>query len=226
MNRRTFLSSAVLAILVAPLAAEGQQAGKVRRIGFMSTSSRETAQRGVQVWLRTLKELGWVEGQNLLIEWRWAEGNLERLPALAAELVSLNVDLIVAVQGDVALAAKKITQTIPIVFVIVSDPVAIGLVASLARPGGNVTGFTLSPGFEIHGKQLELLKEIVPKACPSPKPRPPGKRLIFGLGSGDTLRRTGFWRRTSSTELFGSSCARKSRRKPPISDASARWRTP
>jgi putative ABC transport system substrate-binding protein len=153
-----------LGMLAAPLAADGQQKGKVYRIGFMSTSSYEAAGRPLQVFLRALKELGWVEGQNLLIEWRWAEGNLERLPAFAAELVRLNVDLIVAVQPDGALAAKKETQRIPIVFVLDPDPVARGLVASLARPGGNITGLTTTPTLEIYGKQVELLKETVPAA--------------------------------------------------------------
>jgi putative ABC transport system substrate-binding protein len=158
------LALVAVAVLVATFAAEGQQPGKVYRIGFMSTSSPQAAQRGVQIFLRTLKELSWVEGQNLLIEWRWAEGHLERLPALAAELVRLNVDLIVAVQPDAAVAAKKATTTIPIIFVLDPDPVARGLVASLARPGGNVTGLTISPGVDIVGKQLELLRETLPKA--------------------------------------------------------------
>jgi putative ABC transport system substrate-binding protein len=111
-----------------------------------------------------LRDLGWVEGQNLAIEWRYSGGRAELLPGFAEELVRLGVDLIVVPSTPTALAAKKTTQTIPLVTVAVGDPVALGLVANLARPGGNVTGLTSSVGPEITGKQLELLKEIVPKA--------------------------------------------------------------
>jgi putative ABC transport system substrate-binding protein len=110
-----------------------------------------------------LKDLGWVEGQNIVIEWRFAGGRAERLPDLAAELVRLQVDLIVVPSTPPALAAKNATKTIPIVTVGVGDPVGLGLVASLARPGGNITGLTGVVTPEIAGKQLELLKEAVPK---------------------------------------------------------------
>jgi putative ABC transport system substrate-binding protein len=153
-----------LGILLLPLAAEAQQAGRVYRIGYMSVPSRQSAEHLLPIFLEALREPGWVEGQNLLIEWRWAEGKLERLPDFAAELVRLNVDLIVAPQPASALAAKNATRTIPIVFMFPADPVADGLVASLARPGGNVTGTTGTPTLDIYGKQLELLKETVPKA--------------------------------------------------------------
>jgi putative ABC transport system substrate-binding protein len=111
-----------------------------------------------------LRELGWVEGQNVSIEFRFADGRFDRLPDLAAELVRLKVDLIVAVPTPAALAAKNATGTIPIVMISVSDPVGIGLAASLARPGGNITGGSFSVGTGVIGKQLQLLKEAVPRA--------------------------------------------------------------
>src|SRR5438067_8728335 len=167
MNRRR----AGLALLLGPLtfgaiplAAEAQQAGKVYRIGYLSTPTRESVKNGLEAFLRKLRELGWVEGQNLIIEYRWAEGNVERLPDLAAELVQLKVDLIVAPAGSAALAAKKATSSIPIVMIFPSDPVEMGLVASLRRPGGNITGTTFTPGPEIFGRQLQILKETIPRA--------------------------------------------------------------
>jgi putative ABC transport system substrate-binding protein len=110
-----------------------------------------------------LRELGWVEGQNIVIEYRSAEGRLDRLPDLAAELVQLKVDVIVAAPTGAVLAAKNATGTVPIVGVSLTEPVGIGLIASLARPGGNVTGVSYSVGTDIFGKDLELLKEVVPK---------------------------------------------------------------
>jgi putative ABC transport system substrate-binding protein len=160
MNRRTFFASLAGGILVPPLAAETQQAGKVYRIGYMSIPSRQSAERLMdKVFLLGLRDRGLVEGKNLIIEWRWADGKPERLAAFAAEFIALNVDLIVAPQSDSALAAKRATSTIPIVHVVSGDPVADGLVMSLAHPGGNVTGLTITPGPEIEGKRLELLKE-------------------------------------------------------------------
>jgi putative ABC transport system substrate-binding protein len=168
MNRRDFVVAVVallaLGVAAAPLAAEAQQAGKVYRIGYLSTPTRQSVEHGLQAFLRKLRELGWVEGQNLTIEYRWAEGNVERLPDLAAELVQRNVDVIVAPAGSAALAAKNATSSIPIVMIFPSDPVEIGLVASLKRPGGNITGTTFTPGPEIFGKQLQILKETVPHA--------------------------------------------------------------
>lgn len=163
-SRLVLAVSLTISLFVASLAADAQQPGKVWRIGYMSVPSRQSAEDLIQIFLQALRERGWVEGQNLLIEWRWAEGKLERLPDFAAELVRLNVDLIVAPQPPSALAAKNATRTIPIVFMFSGDPVAEGLVASLARPGGNATGLTFTPTLDILGKQLELLKETVPKA--------------------------------------------------------------
>jgi putative ABC transport system substrate-binding protein len=114
--------------------------------------------------LRALRDLGWVEGQNLIIEYRWAEGKVERLPDLAADLVRRKVDVIVAPAGSSALAAKNATSSIPIVMIFPSNPVEMGLVASLSRPGGNITGTTFTSGPEIFGKQLQILKETIPRA--------------------------------------------------------------
>ena len=154
----------LLAFAVAPLATEAQQAAKVYRVGYLSTPTRESVEHGLAAFLRTLRGLGWIEGQNLIIEYRWAEGNVELLPGLAAELVRNKVDVIVAPAGSAALAAKNATSSIPIVMIFASDPVETGLVASLRRPGGNITGTTFTPGPEIFGKQLQILKEAVPHA--------------------------------------------------------------
>ena len=154
----------LLGLLVAPLDAEAQQAGRMYRIGYLSTPTRESVEHGLEAFLRTLRGLGWIEGQNLIIEYRWAEGDVERLPDLAADLVRRKVDVIVAPAGSAALAAKKATSSIPIVMIFASDPVETGLVASLRRLGGNITGTTFTPGPEIFGKQLQILKEAVPHA--------------------------------------------------------------
>jgi putative tryptophan/tyrosine transport system substrate-binding protein len=164
LDRRTFIGGVVGGLLAAPLAAGAQQAGKVYRIAYLSAPTRESVEQVLQAFLRTLRELGWVEGQNLIIEYRWAEGKIERLPALAAELVQLKVDVIVAPAGSAALAAKNATSSIPIVMIFPADPVELRLIASLARPGGNVTGTTSTPGPEIFGKQLQFLKETIPNA--------------------------------------------------------------
>ena len=164
IDRRTFIGSVVGGILAAPLSAQSQQAGKVYHVGYLSTPTRESVEKGVEAFLRKLRELGWVDGQNLSIEYRWAEGNVERLPELAADLVRRKMDVIVAPAGSAALAAKKATSNIPVVMIFPSDPVETGLVASLSRPGGNVTGTTFTAGPEIFGKQLQILKEAVPRA--------------------------------------------------------------
>jgi putative ABC transport system substrate-binding protein len=160
MERRTFMAMLTGGIVVAPLAAEAQQAAKVARIGYLALN-RAAAPDVLEAFLQGLRDLGYVEGRNLVIEYRDAEGKPERLPALAAELVALKVEVIVAPGTLAALAAKQATRTIPIVFPSVGDPVTDGLVTSLARPGGNVTG--LSPfGEELVGKRLELLTQAVP----------------------------------------------------------------
>jgi putative ABC transport system substrate-binding protein len=148
-------------MLTAPFASLGQQQSKVARIGYLAASSMTDNARYVQAFRESLHELGYVEGKNLLIEYRWAEGNYERLPDLAAELVRLRVDVIVAVGDPVILAARQATSTIPIVMPSVGDPVGRGFVASLARPGGNVTGVS-NLAVALTGKWLEFLKQIVP----------------------------------------------------------------
>jgi ABC-type uncharacterized transport system substrate-binding protein len=162
VDRRGFIAG-TLGLLAAPLAAEAQPAGKVHRIGFLGSGSATGDPRTREAFREGLREFGWVEGQNLVIEYRFAEGQSDRLPDLATELVRLKVDVIAAGPTPPVLAAKKATGTIPIVGMSLTDPVGLGLVASLARPGGNVTGVTYSVGTETFGKGLELLKEAVPK---------------------------------------------------------------
>src|SRR5215813_9183757 len=161
-TRRRFLGALAAGVLAVPSGTRAQQAGKVPHIGWLGGPSRESAQPFVQPFLQGLKELGWVEGQNIVIEWRFGGGQAERLPALAAELVRLNVDLIVVPSTPTAVAARNATKTIPLVSVGGHDPVALGFAASLARPGGNLTGLTASLGPEIEGKRLELLKGTLP----------------------------------------------------------------
>ena len=160
IDRRAFLAGAA-ALLAAPLAAEAQPAGKTYRIGYLASTPPPRGLRHIVV--QGLRELGWVEGKNIEIESRYSEGKYERFPDLAAELVQLGVDVLVASTAPATRAAKEATTTIPIVSVAVQDPVGLGLVRSLARPGGNITGPTLTGGLAIAGKQLELLKETVPK---------------------------------------------------------------
>jgi putative ABC transport system substrate-binding protein len=174
---------AALALLAAPLAAPAQQPGKTARIGFLffvtSPSLDEAFRQG-------LHELGYVEGQNIAIEYRSAEGKDERLPGLAAELVRLKVDVIVAASPPATEAAKGATSTIPIVFAVSGDPVAAGLVASLARPGGNITGLATISG-DVLGKQLELLKGVAPKVsrvAVLQNPSNPGHALMLPQAEG------------------------------------------
>jgi len=151
-------------LLALSFPAAAQQAGKVPRIGFLTLGSGPTSPTSVKEGFRQgLRELGYAEAKNIAIEYRSAEAKLDRLPDLAAELVRLKVDVIVAAGGTPAiLAAKNATSTIPIVFPTVGDPVAQGFVASLARPGGNITGLTIMTR-EFSGKMLELLREVVPR---------------------------------------------------------------
>ena len=142
--------------------AEAQQPAKVPRIGVLSPFSPSDTAPWYQAFLQGLRELGWVEGKNISIEYRYAEGKADRLPELAADLVRLKVDIVVANGTPDGLAAKNATKTIPIVLASAGDPVATGLVESLARPGSNITGLSQTAG-EMHGKRLELLKDMVPK---------------------------------------------------------------
>jgi putative ABC transport system substrate-binding protein len=158
MDRRAFVTG-LGAVLAAPLAADARQAGKVWRVGLLSSTSLSPMTGAFQSALLTL---GYIQGQNLLIEHRSAEGKFGRLPDLAADLVRLQVDLIVSVATQAALAAKNATKAIPIVMLNVADPIGSGLVPSLARPGGNMTG-TSGSNVEIAGKSLEMLQRVVPK---------------------------------------------------------------
>ena len=156
------ISAFVLTFAFGGVVAQAQQPAKVPRIGFLSASSPEALSSRIEAFRQGLRELGYIEGKNIVIEWRSAEGKLDRLPALASELVRLKVDIIVTAGPSLTRPAKEATSTIPIVMTFDPDPVGSGFVASLARPGGNITGLsTLSP--EISGKQLELLKETLPK---------------------------------------------------------------
>jgi putative tryptophan/tyrosine transport system substrate-binding protein len=167
MDRRTFVTVVVAgSILGAPLATRAQRAGKLARVGFLTPSSKRELDSGERRITREafsgrLRELGWIEGQNLTIESRHADGAYDRLPALAAELVSLRVDVIFANSAPAALAAKRTTTSVPIVFETLGEPITAGLVTSLARPEGNLTGIS-GLGPELSGKRLELLKELLP----------------------------------------------------------------
>ena len=143
-------------------AADAQQPAKIPRIGYLSTVSPAVNATRIEALRQGLRELGYVEGKNILIEWRYAEGKVDRLPLLAAELIRLKVDVIVTAASPPTRAAKELTRTIPIVMAFDDDPVGSGFVASLARPGGNITGLS-SLALQIGGKQLELLKEIIPR---------------------------------------------------------------
>ena len=164
MERRTFMALVSGGLLAMPLAAQAQQTGKLSRVGWLSPGSATSDETFLASFRAALRELGWVVGQNIAIESRWAEGRFERLPDLAAELVRLKVDVIVSLGTQGVTAAKNATETIPIVMIAVRDPIGTGLIASLARPGGNVTGVSGYAGLESVAKQLELLKEMVPKA--------------------------------------------------------------
>ncbi|HEX9901083.1 MAG TPA: ABC transporter substrate-binding protein [Candidatus Methylomirabilis sp.] len=160
--RRILVVILTLGILATPVPTEAQQSAKVPRIGWLSIASRTPAvSHLIEAFWQGLRELGYVEGQNIAIEYRFAEGRPERLPEFAAQLVALKVDIIVTPNPAGTQAAREATRTIPIVILGVADPVGSGLVASLSRPGGNITGLT-SP--VMWGKRLELLKETVPKA--------------------------------------------------------------
>jgi putative tryptophan/tyrosine transport system substrate-binding protein len=160
MRRREFITLLGGAAAAWPLAARAQQAGKLPTIGFLGSSSASGWSPWTAAFVQRLNELGWVEGRTVAIEYRWADGRSERFAEIAAEFVRLKVDVIVT-SGLAVPAAKQVTSVIPIVFAVASDPVAFGLVESLARPGGNATGFM---SFEIgtSAKWLELLKEIAP----------------------------------------------------------------
>jgi putative ABC transport system substrate-binding protein len=195
MNRSTasLIATLALGILGMPLVAGAQQTGKVYRVGFL-WDSPAVWPHALESFRRGLRDLGWVEGQNIVVEYRWAEGRFDSLPGLAEELVRLKVDVIVAPTSIYAGAAKRATSTIPIVFASHADPIGSGHVASLARPGGNITGLSLMMT-ETNVKGLELLKEAVPGLSrvaavwdPATPSHGPGLRAVEAAGSALGLR--------------------------------------
>jgi len=197
MDRRRFLLTSVAGALAAPLASGAEQLAKrPPHVGLMMFPSEVVARSRVEAFRQGLHDAGYVEGQTIVVDTRYIDGRYERIPALVAELISLNVSVIVAHGTPASLAAKQATGSIPIVMFEVSDPVGIGLVASLAKPGGNITGVAQLVATEIYGKQLQMLKEILPKLShvallwnpANPAQAPIVKQVeIAGSGLGITL---------------------------------------
>ena len=160
MRRRDFIA-AVGGAVAGPLAARAQQPAKQPTIGFLGSGTLEGQGQWVAAFLQRLRELGWIEGRNITIEYRWAEGNSDRADELAAELVRRRVDVIVTYANPIVLAVKRSTSTIPIVFTAAADPLGTGLVSTLARPGGNVTGLSVE-ATDLGSKRLEFLRDVVP----------------------------------------------------------------
>jgi len=163
-TRRRFVCVVGVGLLAVPLVSEAQQERKVRRVGYLDQGSAVGNQQYLEALRQGLRDLGWVERQNIAVEVRFAEGKTDQLPALAADLVRSKMDVIVTWSTPAALAAKRATTTIPIVIGFAADPVGSGIVSSLARPGGNITGWT-HLGLELRAKYLELLKEAAPHAA-------------------------------------------------------------
>jgi ABC-type uncharacterized transport system substrate-binding protein len=163
MDRRAFIGTLAAGLLAAPIAAEAQQAGKVPRVGLLTGDSEAGSRTRFAVFREGLRELGYVDKQTIVLEYRYANDNYERLPGLAVELVRLDVSVIVANGPPASLAAKQATSTIPVVMFETADPVGSNIVSNLARPGGNITGVAQLVGTDVFGKQLEMLEEIVPK---------------------------------------------------------------
>src|SRR5450631_2335813 len=161
MKRREFITLIGGAAATWPLAARAQQAGKQPTIGFLGGGTSSAQSLWTAAFEQRLRELGWIEGRTIAIEYRWAEGRSDRLADIAAEFVRLKVDVIVTHSAAPVLAAKQATSVIPIVFAVANDPLGSGLVASLARPGGNATGLSAQTTY-LTGKRLELLREVVP----------------------------------------------------------------
>jgi putative ABC transport system substrate-binding protein len=161
MRRREFIALLGSAVAGWPPAARAQQPGRLPTIGFLGQSTRSAASEWVAAFGQRLRELGWIEGRNVAVEYRWAEGREERYAEVAAELVRLKVDAIVTSGTPAVLASKQATSVIPIIFATAGDPVGNKLVASLAQPGGNVTGLS-TLGADLAGKRLELLREVIP----------------------------------------------------------------
>jgi putative ABC transport system substrate-binding protein len=164
MTKKFFCIVSCAMLFALCLSAQAQQPARIHRIGILIPTSESNLSARVETFRQRLRELGYVEGKNIFIEYRYADGKLERLPDLADELVRLKVDVIVTPGGSAILAAKKASATIPMVFAAAPDPVGSGLVSSLARPGGNITGLSMMAP-DLEGKRLELLKEAFPKAA-------------------------------------------------------------
>jgi len=165
MNRRAFVTG-LGAVLAAPLAAEAQPGGKLSTVGWVEAGSRSANQHFLDAFRQGLRDLKYAEGQNIVIKDRWADGRVDRFPQLIAELIQLKVDVVVVASTPGARAAKKLATTIPMVFWGVSDPVGLGVVASLAHPGGSITGVALGTEDGLAGKWVELLREVVPHLSP------------------------------------------------------------
>src|SRR5262245_58507638 len=161
LHRRQLITLLGGAAAAWPLAARAQQPGKVPTIGFLGATTPAGQSQLTAAFVQRLRELGWIEGRTVAIEYRWAEGRSERFAEFAAEFVRLKVDVILTHNTPPVLAAKQATSVIPIVFATAADPVGTGVVASLARPGGNVTGLS-SQTTDVAGKRIELLREVVP----------------------------------------------------------------
>ena len=161
MRRRDLIKSIVCAATAWPLAVRAQQSGKLRTIGFLGQSTRSAESEWDYAFTQRLRELGWIEGRTITIEYRWSEGRAERFDQIAAEFVRLNVDVIVTSGTPQVIAAKQATSVIPIVFATAGNPVGAGVVASLAQPGGNVTGLSTQSD-DIAGKRLEFFRELIP----------------------------------------------------------------
>jgi len=164
MERRSFVGAVAGAFLTLPFAIDAQQRASLPRIGYVVLNDADSGRHLLAAFRQGLRERGWVDGQNIVIEERYADGVLDRLRALVAELIRLKVDVIVTTSSATTWAAKDATRSIPIVMTVSADALGEGLVTSLARPGGNITGMTYLVGPEIAGKQLQLLKDLVPNA--------------------------------------------------------------
>src|SRR5215510_7943880 len=161
MKRREFITLLGGAAVAWPLAARSQQPAKLPTIGYLGSASPSTQASRAAAFVKRLRELGWIENRTVAIEYRWAEGRSERYSEIAADLVRLKVDVIVTSGAPIVLAIKQATSVVPIVFATVADPVATGIVDSLARPGGNATGLSLQ-SLDLAGKRLSLLREVAP----------------------------------------------------------------
>ena len=162
MKRRAFITLLGGAAAAWPLTARAQQPAKLPTIGYLGAASLPSESQRMAAFVQRLRELGWIEGRTVVIDYRWAEGRSERMAEIAAEFVRLKVDVILATATEPALAAKKATALIPIVFPVAADPVGAGIVASLARPGANVTGLSVQ-AVDLAGKRLEILRDVFPR---------------------------------------------------------------